>query len=62
METVSIYVYLRIRYVLEYSSSVCKNTGYSYNVLVSMSSVQVLDMYLNIQVLGTCMSSIYMKP
>ena len=48
-ETVSIYM------CIDY-----KNTAYIYTVLYeSMHSTQVLDMYLNIQVLGTYMAGIY---
>ena len=51
-ETVSIYMYIGY-----------KNTGYIYMECKyeSMHSTQVLDMYLNIQVLGTYMSGIYIE-
>jgi hypothetical protein len=58
-----IYVYSSIRYVLEYSSIGYKNTGYRIACLYAIiHSIPVLDMYLNIQVLGTCMSGIYTAP
>jgi len=51
-ETVSIYMYIGY-----------KNTGYIYIECKyeSMHSTQVLDMYLNIPVLGTCMPGIYIE-
>ncbi len=58
-----IYDYSSVRYVLEYSSIGYNNTGNRIACLYAIiHSIPVLDMYLIIQVLGTCMSGIYTAP